>query len=360
MEKLWSPCMEISMKSINYNVSQIRSCISSGVDIMPIIKDNAYKTFLNTSLTFLNNFKIVGISIADEGYEIRNSGYKGEIFILNQPFICDISNIINYNLTIGVSSFDFLYELSKYDFNFKVHIEIDSGMGRTGIKPSQLIDFINKVNSLKNITVDGVYTHFSSAETDFNYTKNQYHIFNDCVKIVKNYFPNITYVHCCNSAGILNFPEFHCNLIRPGIILYGYYPDNSLINKINLKPAIKLKSKISFIKTVPSGTAISYGQKFITKKESKIATIPLGYADGVRRSLSNNNVVINDKLAPIIGSICMDCFMVDVSNIDVKLNDDVFIWDNKNILVDDIAKNYNSINYEVVSTISERVKRVIL
>lgn len=141
-------------------------------------------------------------------------------------------------------------------------------------------------------------------------------------------------------------------------MLYGYYPDESLKEKINLKPCMKLKSKISFIKDVEIGTSIGYGRTYITKSKSIIANVPIGYADGIKRKLSNKgNVVINGKRVPIVGTICMDSFMIDVTGLDVKIGDDVYIWDNKNITVEEIAKQCDTINYEILSTISNRVIR---
>ncbi len=148
-------------------------------------------------------------------------------------------------------------------------------------------------------------------------------------------------------------------MVRPGIMLYGYFPDETLKGKINLKPCCTLKSKISFLKEVESGTSISYGRTYITNKKTKIANVPIGYADGIRRSLSNKgHVVINGKLAPIVGKVCMDSFMIDVTDFDdVKIGDEVYIWDNKNITVEDIANICGTINYEILSTISNRVIR---
>lgn len=141
-------------------------------------------------------------------------------------------------------------------------------------------------------------------------------------------------------------------------MLYGYYPDEGLKKKINLKPCMILKSKISFIKEVDTGTSISYGRTYITKQKTIIANVPIGYADGIKRKLSNNgNVIVNEKKVPIVGTICMDSFMIDVTGLDVKIGDDVYIWDNKNITVEEIAKKCETINYEILSTISNRVIR---
>lgn len=207
--------------------------------------------------------------------------------------------------------------------------------------------------------MNGIYTHFSCSDSDFEYTKKQIYYFNKALETAKNELKDLKYIHCCNSAGILNFPEAHFNLVRPGIMVYGYLPNQKLKDKINLLPSLRLKSKISFLKETEIGVGISYNKTFVTSRKTIVATIPIGYADGIRRSMSNKgNVVIKGKLAPIIGIVCMDAFMVDVTDIeDVKIGDEVFIWENEKITVEDIAKIYDTINYEVIATISKRVIR---
>lgn len=179
---------------------------------------------------------------------------------------------------------------------------------------------------------------------------------------VKEYFKNIKYVHHSASNGILNFQSSICNLVRAGIILYGYQASDTTLDKIKLMPVSKLKAKISFIKEVEGHTSISYGRTFISKDKMKIATVGIGYADGIRRKLSNRGqVVIHGQKADIVGTVCMDSLMVDVTNIDnAKIGDDVYIWDNDVITLEEVANICDIINYEILSTISDRVPRVIL
>lgn len=232
-------------------------------------------------------------------------------------------------------------------------------MGRTGINPKRTFEFLQEAKKYPNVMIEGVYTHFACSDTDEEYTKKQIASFNVAIDVIKRNNVNLKYIHCCNSAGIINYKEAHFNMVRPGIILYGYYPTSELCGKVELKPALKLKTRISFLKEVEEGTSISYGRTFTTKRRSKIATVELGYADGIRRCMSNKGkVVINGKVFPIVGTVCMDSFMVDVTDLeDVKVGDEVYIWDNENITVEDIANIYGTINYEVISTISDRVVR---
>lgn len=232
-------------------------------------------------------------------------------------------------------------------------------MGRTGVALEKVEEFIEEIKNTKNIKVEGIYTHLSSADNDEEYTKKQLKIFSEAVEKITKKINTIKYIHSSASNGIVNYPEGQYNLVRAGMILYGYESGEGIKEKIDLKPVAKLKSKITYLKEVEKGTSISYGRRFITKKKSKIATIPIGYADGLRRCLSNKGeVLINGKKAPIIGSVCMDSFMADVTDLpEVKLGDTVYIWDNEKITLDELAKKCDTINYEIISTISERVPR---
>ena len=228
-------------------------------------------------------------------------------------------------------------------------------MGRTGVL--DLDNFIFELKKYSNVIVEGVYTHLSSADSDYEYTDKQLEKFERSVVMLKEHF-NLKYIHSSASNGLLNFKSSYCNTVRPGLILYGYESYPGVLNKIDIKPVCKLKSKITFLKEVEEGTSISYSRSYITNKKTKVATIPMGYADGIRRSLSNRgNVVVNNTIVPIIGKVCMDSFMIDVTNLDVKVGDEVYLFDNELIKVEDIASIYDSINYEVISTISDRVPR---
>lgn len=345
--------MEISLKNFQYNIEQIRK-LASNAKLMPVIKANGYGTYINKNLEVIKNFDIVAVAIVDEAIELRKLGYTGEIFVLNQPSIQEISKIIDYDIIVGISCLEFLKEVNK---KMRVHLEIETGMGRTGINLKDLENFIYEVKKNKNLEVEGIYSHLSSADFDEEYTKEQLKKFEQAKEIVEKNFDNIKYVHISASNGILNYKEGLYNLVRPGIIMYGYPSFEGA--PIDIKPIAKLKSQITFIKEVEEGTSISYSRKFITNRKTKVATIPIGYADGIRRILTNlGEIVINEKRAPIIGTICMDSFMVDVTDIpDVNIGDYVFIWDNEIITLEEIARKCGTINYEILCTISDRVPR---
>lgn len=355
-----SSVMEVNIENFKYNVKNIEKLISNGTKIMPVIKDNAYGTHINYRMDILNEFDIVAVALIDEGIKLRKYGYEKEIFILNPPYIEELKDAVINNLTIGISNIESVEALSTS--NARVHIEIETGMNRTGITLQELPRLLEQIKKYPNIKVEGIYTHMSSADTDSEYTKMQIKEFENAVELVKKYFDSIKYVHMSASNGLLKFPEAHFNLVRPGMIMYGYESGDGILDEINLEPICKLKSKITFLKTVEKDTSIGYSRSYKTNKKTKIATIPIGYGDGLKRCLSNiGEVFINGVKAPIIGKICMDSFMVDVTNVpEVKLGDDVWIWDNENITVYDIAAQCNTSAYEIISTISDRIPRVFI
>lgn len=353
--------MEVNLDKFNKNINEIKKYVGNKI-IMPVIKANAYGTYLNKNIDIINKFDIVAVAIVDEAIELRKLGYKNEIFILNQPYFEEIENIIKYNITIGVSDNVFLEKILKIKEKIKVHLEIETGMNRTGIKIENLKKIIDEIKQKQNIIVEGCYTHLSSADYDNNYTNMQLEIFRESVKIIKDNFDTIKYIHSSASNGLMNYSDNISNMVRPGIIMYGYESFENAKEKINFEPICKLKTKITFIKEVSKETSISYSRKFISKSNMIIATIPIGYADGLRRQLSNKGtVVVNNQKAKIIGNICMDSCMIDVTNIkNVGVGTDVYIWDNDIRTLEDIANECNTINYEILSTISDRVPRIFI
>ena len=268
--------VDVSIKNAMYNISKIQEFVGNNITIMPVIKANAYGSYLNERLDFLNNFNIVAVAIVDEGVFLRKIGYKKDIFVLNQPDTEEIEKIIDNNLIVGISSDHFVDDLGKFKEEVKVHIEIGTGMGRTGVHPKRTEEYIEKIKKYPNIIIDGIYTHLSSADIDPEYTKKQLKSFDIAVEIAKSKVSTIRYIHSEASTGILNFNDEKYNLVRPGLIIYGYYPDDSFKSKIDLKPVItKFYSKITLLKEVPENFSIGYSRSFITKRKTKVATIPV-------------------------------------------------------------------------------------
>lgn len=349
--------LEISRKAFINNYETVKSKVSENIKVMPVVKANGYGTYLNRDSNLMNKFDIVAVAIVEEAVHLREYGYKNDILVLNQPYVNEIDDIVENDIIVGVSSIDFVKEVVKSNKKMRVHIELETGMGRTGVLKSELSNFLEKINS-ENFFVEGVYTHLSSPDIDYEFTTKQIKIFNDGVSMIKEVFPNIKYVHTSASNGILNFDLGICNMVRPGLILYGYPSSKATLDKIKLEPVARLKSKISFIKDVEEGSSISYGRTFVSSSKMKVATVGCGYADGIKRGLSNKGFVsVNGKKCRILGRVCMDSFMIDVSDVDVKVNDDVYIFDNEVVTIDEIASICDTINYEIISTIGERVIR---
>jgi len=354
--------MEVNLNNFRENIKNIMNYVGDNKEIMPVIKANAYGTYINKRIDVINEFNIVAVAIADEAVELRRFGYEKDIFILNQPYVNELDKIIDYDIIFGLSSNEFLDELLNVDKRVRVHLEIETGMNRTGININDLYLFIDKVKSNKNIIVEGVYTHLSSADCDEVYTKRQLQLFEEAVKVVKSNFDTIKYIHASASNGILNYNLSFTNLVRPGLIMYGYETFEGVYDKIELKPVCKLKSKITFLKEIDSGEYIGYSKSYRAKDNIKVATIPIGYADGFNRILFNKgSIVINGVRVSIIGKVCMDSIMVDVTDIyNLHVGDDVYIWDNDNITLDEIAEQCSTINYEIICTISDRVPRIFI
>ena len=348
--------LEIDINKFINNINKIKEIVQNK-EIMPIIKANGYGTYINKRLDVINNFNIVAVAKVEEAIFLRELGYEKDIFILNQPSILELDEINKYNLIIGLSEKDFLENIN---IPIRIHLEIETGMNRTGIKLKDLDYFINKIKNNSNIQVEGVYTHLSCADTNRDYTEEQLVKFREAVQIVKDNF-NIKYIHSSASNGLLFYDDQVSNLIRPGIIMYGYYPCDEAKEKIELEPIATLKTKITYLKDLDKDEKVSYGAKFVSSTNMKVATIPIGYADGYKRSLSNEaEVIVKGQKCKVLGTICMDSCMIDVTNVDCKVGDTVYIWDNKLVTVEDLAQISNTINYEIISTISPRVKRVFI
>jgi alanine racemase len=349
--------LEISLQNFEYNIRQIENYVKPGVKLMPVIKANGYGTYINRRLDVIDRFDIVAVATVDEGIDLRNTGYQKEIFVLNQPFEDEIPKILKYDIVVGISSLDFAAALGRAGAPVKVHVEIGTGMGRTGIHPDRLPEYVSGLP--KNVTVEGIYTHFSSADNDDDYTKKQLRSFNHALEEAKEIGLQLKYIHAAASNALLNYPDAQFNLVRPGLIMYGYPSAEDTLEHIDLKPIASLKSRITFLKEVKEGTGIGYNRSFVTTRKTKVATVPIGYADGFRRTFSNGwEVLIRGQRVPVIGKVCMDSFMADVTDLpEVALGDEVVIWDNENITLQELADTCDTITYEILSTVGERVPR---
>ncbi|HLR20744.1 MAG TPA: alanine racemase [Tissierellaceae bacterium] len=366
--------VEIDLDNLAFNIEQINNLINEGTKIMAVVKANGYgHGAIDTSKVFLENgADRLGVSLYQEAMELRKSDIKAPILIFNYVPEDKYKKVIENNLTLTIYNYEDALALSnkaeKMDKKVRVHLKVDTGMGRIGFLPNQKeIEKVIKISRLNYLEIEGIYSHFAAAdESNKSFVKKQYDRFNWFIKKLNNNNIEIPIKHISNSAGIIDHPEYNLDMVRPGIILYGYYPSD-YVNKadISLKPAMTLKTNISFLKTLPKNASIGYNRTFITDKESRIATLPIGYADGYYRVLSGKGeVFINGEKAPIVGSICMDQLMVDVTNIqDTNRLDEVVLFgyeNNKYPRVEEISKLLGTSHYEVISIIGRRVPRIYL
>lgn len=365
---------EVNTEAIRHNYKEIRKIIPKDTDIMAIIKADGYG---HGAIEVANILQQEGanrfaVAIAKEGEELRNSGITSPILVLGYTPAADIKTLIQNDLTQTIFSYDMAQyiseEASKLGKTVNIHIKVDTGMGRIGFLSSpQSIEEIKKIAELPHINMEGIFTHFSTSdEEDTSYTKDQWSIFLGFLQELSEVGIEIPLIHAANSAATLVHEYAHLNVVRPGIILYGYYPSSYLQGKkINLIPAMTLKSQVVHIKELPAGHYVGYGRKYKTEKLTKIATIPIGYADGYSRRLSDKGrVLIRGQYANVVGSICMDQFMVDVSHIEeVKVGDEVVVFGSqgdRSIPVEEIAEKMDTINYEVMCMIGKRVPRIYI
>jgi alanine racemase len=360
---------EVDLGALEFNYRQIRKRIPEGVKLLAVVKADAYgHGAIPVSLKLEKlGVEYLGVAISEEGVELRRGGVKAPILVLGGIFGGEIDQIFRFRLTPVIFRKDSLKLLSREaerrKRKVKVHLKVDTGMGRLGVPLSLWPDFLKEVKRFPKIEIEGILSHFSMTDVEKGYTQNQWRGFQRAVAIAQEMGISYQYLHMASSATLTAFPAYSVKLVRPGIMLYGSYPSPTFQALIPLKPVMTLKTRIHFLKPVPAGTKISYGGTFTTKRESLIATLPIGYADGYSRHLSNHGeVLIHGKRAPVVGKVCMDFIMVDVTDIPhVSVGDEVVLMGRQGreqITAEEIAEKINSISYEVLCLIGKRVPRI--
>ncbi len=356
----------VHLGAIAENVAQIRKKIGSDREIMAVVKANGYgHGAVEVSLSALRGgANSLGVAVPEEGEELRKAGIEVPITVLGliQPEEAD--KVVNFRLEQTLCSLEVAEALNGIASNgqtvVNVHIKIDTGMGRVGVQPGDALAFVRRIGRFKNLIIKGIFSHFSCAdEADKTFARNQVEMFDGVVREIEVSGVKIPKRHLANSAAILDLPETYYDLVRPGIMIYGLYPSPEVSHSIELKPAMSFATKVTFVKKVPPGNSISYGRTFTTGKETVVATLPVGYADGYSRLLSGRGeVLIKGYRAPLIGRICMDMCMIDVSGVkNVRPGDEVILF-GEGLPVDEIAEKLGTINYEVVCAVGKRVPRV--
>ena len=345
----------IDLDIIKNNIKKIKDYIGNSVDMMPIVKAYGYGSYINECPDLLNEFDYVGVALLSEAIALRESGYKNNIVILYPLSKEEYELSKTYDFIINGCNIFLFDDISKT----KIHVEIDTGMGRTGIQINDVDNYISKLKKNDSIIVDGIFTHLSTNK-DQEFSNKQLKAFDKVIKKFNDNGINPSNIHAISSGGLKYYKDYLYNMVRIGLLMYGYYPNDSLKDKLQLEPSITLVSKISYLKTIEKNDTVGYNHYFVADKKTVVATIPFGFGDGLLTlEPTGPYVMVNNKKAKIIG-ICMDNMMLDVTDIpDVKEGQEVFIWDNKNLTIDEVGKWCNDIcAYEVLTSISPRVPRI--
>ncbi|WP_252236445.1 alanine racemase [Clostridium sp. CH2] len=374
MEKIMRPVWaEIDLDAIAYNMRNIKK-LAQNKDVIAVVKADCYgHGALDVVPTLLENgASRLAVAVLTEAIELRNNNITAPIMILGYTPEYLFEEVVNYDIEQTVYDLEYAKKLShlaiKFNKKAKIHIAIDTGMGRIGFIPNEkAIRDIKKIYNLKGLDVIGIFTHFSTSdETDKEYTNEQFNKFTSFIDMLSKVGVKIPIKHISNSGAIIDMPKTYLDSVRAGIILYGYYPSDE-INKdnIKLKPALTLKASLTRVQELDINSYISYGKTFKTERKSIIATLPIGYADGYSRLLAPGaKVIINGKFAPIIGRICMDQCMIDVTDIDdIHVGDEVIILGedgNLKLTANDLAKSMGTINYEILCMLKYRIPRVYM
>lgn len=360
---------EIDLSALERNFKFIKRQISPGVKILGVVKSDAYgHGLLPISRRLLKlGVDYLGVGNVEEAILLREDlNSKIPILILGNILPQQAGSIAKYDLTQALCNMEIANclnrEAKRRKKTIKIHLKVDTGMGRVGIWHEDALKFIRNLKKLNFLKLEGVFTHLSCADTDRSFTDLQIRLFRKLLKKLKDEKFQIKFQHAANSAGLIGFKNSHFNLVRPGLLIYGACPKDKFIKRFDLKPVLNLKAKVIFVKRVPPGRSISYGRSYTTTENTKIATLPFGYAHGYPRSLSNKaKVLIKGKRFPIVGRVCMDQTMVDIGReMPVRIGEEAVLIGRQGkelIRVEELARLAETIPYELLCSIGSGVNR---
>lgn len=363
MRPTWA---EIDIESLKTNYQYAKRLVGEDVGIISVVKADAYghgAVAVSKALVDSCGSQMLGVATVEEALELRESGIKAPILLLGGIYPNEAELVIKNYLTPSLFSEPIASVLNtcaeRFGFRLGYHLKVDTGMTRLGADINEIRDLLSEFSDFKNLEMQGLFTHFANADMEVaDYTIKQIFSFKKIHSLVneRGFCPK--YLHLANSAAIQRFPESYMNVVRPGIMLYG----SGITQNSKLKPVMKLKTKIIQIKSIPSGVPVSYGGTFVTKRPTRIATLPIGYADGYLRTLSNRSrVSIMGYSVPVVGTVCMDLTMIDVTDVPgVNVGDEVTIFGDDRVKVEDLARWAETITYEVLCLTGKRVTRVYL
>ncbi len=362
--------VSINLRFLEENYKVLRSLIpNDDVKVLCVVKADAYghgATEVTKRLEFIGA-EYFGVASLNEALSLRREGVRSPILVMSGIMPWDsIMPFVNNKLTPVVYDMNCLErimdESKGFELPLKIHLKFDTGMGRLGFNREDALKIIKKLKNIEHIHIEGLMSHFASSEVRDEYGLKQIEIFKDIVHIFKSHDINPDYIHMANTGAIIVYPEACFNMVRAGIGLYGSYPDSSLMDKVRLKQVMKLSSRIALIRTFPEGYSLSYGRTYKTSGQTRIACVPLGYSDGYPRALSNKGfVLIRGRRCNIVGRICMDWILVDITGHDDLIEGDEVIFmgfsEEDCITADDIARLEGTIPYEVLCRVSRKIKR---
>jgi len=368
MQRLGPIWTEIDMDTIAANVKSIRNSVDKNVAIMGVVKANAYghDALEVAPILLQNGVSYLGVARLDEGIALRMSNITAPIFILGLSLRESMEALLLYNLSSAVCDIEDMEFLSKLAVKMnkvaKVHVKVDTGLGRIGVSPENALAFVRRVQDMKNIQIEGIFTHFAIAdEHDKSYTEEQFRKFMFLLESIDQAGIKIPLKHAANTAALLDLPHMSLDMVRLGVLLFGLYPSAEVKRSIKVETALKFKSTIVHLKEVPAGRTISYGRIYTTAADIIVATLAVGYADGYSRLLSNNaEVIIKGKTAPVIGRVCMDQTMIDVTHIPgVEVGEEATLWGGQQIY-ESAERMHTIINELVCMADRKRVPKLFI
>lgn len=370
IDKYYRVYASINLDNIYTNMKELSDNTAEGTQMVAVIKTDGYGFgAVPVAKTIDELVSAYAVATIDEALNLRRHNITKPIYILGFIYEHRVRDAILNDVRMSVFSYEMAELISKTATELGktayIHIKVDTGMSRIGFMVNdQSVEMVKKISNLSNIEIEGIFTHFASSDSkDKDKALKQLDDFNSFNNMLAENGVNIKIKHCSNSAGIIDMPMANMNEVRAGIALYGMYPSDEVNKKaVMLRPALELKSHVVFVKTVPVGVGISYGSTYVTDRETKVATIPLGYGDGYPRNLSNKGyVLIKGRKCPILGRVCMDQFMVDVTGMDVCKGDEVTLIGkdgDEAITVEEMAALASTFNYEFVCNLGKRIPRV--
>jgi len=361
---------EVDVAAFRHNYNEIKKKLGKNVDILSVVKADAYgHGVLELGKASVElGAAILGVALIEEGILLRKKGFKVPVLVMGSIYpLENFSRVLRHNLIPAICSMMAARKFSqlarKKNKKFPVFIKIDTGMGRIGISDKNAVGFIKEIYKLPGMNIEGIFTHLASGSTDTNFTLEQIEKFKRISTQLDKAGIHIKYKSVSNSTAVLKYPNAHFNLVRPGITLYGMLPYRNADRDISLKPVLSLKTKIVYLKRVTKGTSVSYMRTWKAKRNSFIATLPIGYADGFSRLNSNRGeVLVNGRRVPVVGNVCMDMCMIDVTSLHgVQIGDEAVLigrQGHEEITAEELAGRIGAINYEVTCCITKRVPRI--